>query len=88
MQITSSPATIAVSINHDNFTNSCIETSGTFAISILSEASDPGLIGRFGFQSGREIDKFNGVDALQKGELSVIAVKLSIKWKLRHIQYF
>ena len=73
MQITSSPATIAVSINHDNFTNSCIETSGTFAISILSEASDPGLIGRFGFQSGREIDKFNGVDALQKGELSVIA---------------
>ena len=43
MQITSSPATIAVSINHDNFTNSCIETSGTFAISILSEASDPGL---------------------------------------------
>ena len=73
MQITSSPATIAVSINHDNFTNSCIETSGTFAISILSETSDPGLIGRFGFQSGREIDKFNGVDALQKGELSVIA---------------
>ena len=44
MQITSSPATIAVSINHDNFTNSCIETSGTFAISILSEASELSVI--------------------------------------------
>jgi flavin reductase (DIM6/NTAB) family NADH-FMN oxidoreductase RutF len=27
MQVTSSPATIAVSINHDNYTNSCIDKS-------------------------------------------------------------
>ena len=31
MQITSSPATFAVSINHDNYTNGCIEKSGIFA---------------------------------------------------------
>ena len=36
MQITSEPATIAVSINHDNYTNGCIEKTGKFAISILS----------------------------------------------------
>mgnify|MGYP003318979459 CR=1 FL=1 len=36
MQITSSPATIAVSINHDNYTNSCIQKTGKFAISILT----------------------------------------------------
>ena len=41
MQITSSPATIAVSMNHDNYTNSCIKKSGKFAISILSEESNP-----------------------------------------------
>lgn len=35
MQITSDPATIAVSINHDNYTNECIQNSGKFAISIL-----------------------------------------------------
>ena len=34
MQITSAPATIAVSINHDNFTNECIRKSGRFAVSI------------------------------------------------------
>ena len=28
MQITSSPATIAVSVNHDNYTNACIRKSG------------------------------------------------------------
>ena len=28
MQVTSSPATVAVSINHDNFTNGAIKESG------------------------------------------------------------
>ena len=36
MQITSSPASIAVSMNHDNYTNSCIQKTGKFAVSILS----------------------------------------------------
>jgi len=31
MQITSEPATIAVSINHNNFTNECIKDTGVFA---------------------------------------------------------
>lgn len=62
MQITSSPATVAVSINHDNYTNSCIQNSGKFSFSILAEDSDPGLIGGFGFRSGKDADKFDGVD--------------------------
>ena len=37
MQITSSPATFAVSMNHDNYTNACIKKTGKFAISILSD---------------------------------------------------
>lgn len=73
MQITSDPATIAVSINHDNYTNCCIEQTGKFAISILSEQSDPGLIGTFGFQSGKDVNKFDGVEAIEKEAISVIA---------------
>lgn len=72
MQITSEPATIAISINHDNYTNSCIEKTGKFALSILSEQSDSGLIGTFGFQSGKDVNKFDGVDALIKSDISVI----------------
>lgn len=72
MQITSSPATIAVSMNHDNYTCECIEKTGKFALSILSEKSDPGLIGTFGFQSGRDVNKFDGVDHMDVEGLPVL----------------
>ena len=58
MQVTSSPATVAVSINHDNFTNECIKKTGRFAINVLGESSPPSIIGNFGFKSGRDSDKF------------------------------
>ena len=73
MQITSDPATIAVSINHSNYTNQCIEKTGKFAISILGEHSDPFIIGNFGFRSGRDTDKFEKVDHQVKGYLPVVS---------------
>ena len=61
-QITSSPATFSVSLNHDNYTTECIRRSGLFGFTILSEQSDPSLIGKFGFASSRDTNKFDGVD--------------------------
>ncbi len=72
MQITSSPASVAVSINHNNYTNSCIKKSGKFAISILSEETDPGIIGRFGFQSGKDVNKFDSVKYAVKEGIAVL----------------
>jgi flavin reductase (DIM6/NTAB) family NADH-FMN oxidoreductase RutF len=72
MQITSSPATIAVSINHDNYTNQCIQNSGRFALSILGENIDPSVIGTFGFFSGRDINKFDKVAPVIKDFMPVI----------------
>lgn len=72
MQITSDPATIAVSINHDNYTNKCIQDTGKFAISIIGEHSDPAIIGTFGFQSGREVNKFDSVAYEVRGFLPVV----------------
>ncbi len=72
MQITSSPATLAVSINHDNYTNSCIQECGKFAVSILSEQSDSSIIGTFGFQSGKDTNKLASVDFTLKEGLPVI----------------
>lgn len=72
MQITSEPVTVALSMNHDNYTNSCIKASGVFAVSILSNESDPGLIGRFGFQSGKEINKFDGLSYETKAGLPIV----------------
>lgn len=71
MQITNSPATVAVSINRDNFTHGCIEDCGYFALTVLSEKVNPRLIGKFGFFSGRDKDKFEGVDYTVRGKLPV-----------------
>ena len=73
MQITSEPATIAVSINHYHYTNKSIQESGRFAISILGENSDPSTIGVFGFKSGRDNNKFDEVEMAVKGYMPVIA---------------
>lgn len=72
MQITSDPATIAISINHSNYTNQCIQESGQFAISILGEHSEPSIIGTFGFQSGRDVNKFDSVAYEVKGYMPVV----------------
>lgn len=72
MQITSSPATIAISINHNNYTNKCIKECGKFGISILSEETEPLLIGTFGFKSGKDTHKFMGVDFKIVEEIPVI----------------
>lgn len=58
MQITSNPASIAISINHDNYTNECIKKSNKFSVSILNEESNPNIIGTFGFSSSKDVDKY------------------------------
>lgn len=60
-QITSEPVTIAVSINKKNLTHEYIESSNRFSISILAEDTPLTFIGKFGFKSGRNEDKFKGV---------------------------
>lgn len=59
MQVTSSPAIIALSVNHENYTHTCIDEVKEFAISVLSEESNPLAIGTFGFRSGRDFNKFD-----------------------------
>jgi len=57
-QITSVPATMAISINKKNLTHEYIEASKRFSISILEEETPLAFIGKFGFKSGRQEYKF------------------------------
>ena len=61
VQITSTPAIIAISINKENYTNECIKKTNKFSVSILNEKSNPTIIGTFGFSSSRDTDKFKDV---------------------------
>lgn len=60
-QVTSSPATVAISINKENYTHALIKESRKFVVSILSEAAPMTLIGLFGFKSGRDVNKLQNV---------------------------
>lgn len=73
MQISSKPATIAVSINKNNFTHDAILKNGRFAISVLSEQTNPQIIGTFGFQSTRTVNKFSQVAYQLKQGLPVLS---------------
>ena len=57
-QVTAQPQTIAVSKNKENLTHEYISKSKTFSVSVLNEKTPMKLIGKFGFKSGRDIDKF------------------------------
>lgn len=60
-QITASNPLLAISLNKNNFTLEAIEQTGRFSVSILSQDTDPMLIGRFGFFSSRDTDKYEGI---------------------------
>ena len=61
-QVTSEPPTIAVSINKNNLTHEFITKSRVFTASVLCQDTPLSFIGRFGFKSGRDIDKFEGIN--------------------------
>jgi len=62
IQVSSQPPTISVCINKENLTHECIKSSGVFSVSVLSQDTPLSFIGHFGFKSGRDIDKFHGVN--------------------------
>ena len=51
-----------MSINKNNLTHEFIRQSRVFAASILSQDTPLSFIGNFGFKSGREGDKFKGIN--------------------------
>jgi flavin reductase (DIM6/NTAB) family NADH-FMN oxidoreductase RutF/rubredoxin len=60
-QVTPEPPIIAVSVNKQNLTWDYISAGRRFAVSILAEDTPMPFIGRFGFRTGRNFNKFEGV---------------------------
>ena len=61
IQVTSDPPRVAFALNKANFTHELMKESGLFSCSVLSQDAPLELIGRFGFSSGRDHDKFSGI---------------------------
>ena len=60
-QVTNTPNTVAVSMNHNNYSHECIMKNGLFTISVLSEDTPGTVIGALGFNSGRDTDKLANI---------------------------
>lgn len=61
-QVTSDPVQVAVTVNKNNYTEQLMEKSGYFHCVVLNQNTEMDIIKRFGFQSGKDIDKFNGIE--------------------------
>jgi flavin reductase (DIM6/NTAB) family NADH-FMN oxidoreductase RutF/rubredoxin len=60
IQVANTPDRIAIAVNKANYTHDMIKQTGQFVISVLSEKASFDTFKRFGFQSGKDVDKFDG----------------------------
>ena len=87
IQAASTPNQLCICINKANYTHDMVLKTGVFNVSVLSKTALFPLYQRFGFQSGREVDKFadytayknaeNGVPYIIEGTNAYLAVKVS-----------
>ena len=61
-QVTTTPNVITIAVNKANLTEEILHYTDDFTLSILAEDADFSLFTRFGFQSGRDVEKFDGFD--------------------------
>jgi len=74
IQVTSQPNRVLIAVNKSNFTHDMILETGAFNLSVLTEKADFSLFQRFGFQSGRDVDKFQGFAHTLRTDNGLLAV--------------
>ena len=68
IQAASEPNQISICVNKANLTYDMIMQSKEFTVSIISQEATFDLFKRFGFQSGKDVDKFEGfADKVKRG---------------------
>ena len=72
MQVTNTPNRISVTVNKNNYTASLIKDTGKFNVSILSEDVSFDTFKHFGFQSGRDVNKFDGYTDVKRSENGIL----------------
>lgn len=67
IQVTSAPNRISIAVNKANVTHDMILRTNKFTVSVISEDADFELFKRFGFQSGKDVNKFEGFADCKRG---------------------
>lgn len=66
VQVTTTPNRITLAVNKGNYTHDMIVRTGLFNVSILSEKASFDTFKHFGFQSGKDVDKFADYDKAER----------------------
>lgn len=61
MQITDTPKQIMVGVNKSNYTHDMMKRTGVFNVSVLTQEAVFWIFRHYGFQSGRDVDKFANI---------------------------
>jgi len=64
-QVTNTPNRVAVTINKANYSHHVIQQTGVMNVNCLSTDAPFSVFETFGFQSGRTVDKFAGMEVLR-----------------------
>jgi ferric-chelate reductase [NAD(P)H] len=64
-QVSAEPPKIAVAINKLNFTHDFIEKGGVIGVTVLDDETPMTMIGRFGFRTGQDLNKFEGIETIE-----------------------
>lgn len=73
-QITDSPKRISIAVNKSNLTHDMIKNTGAFNVSVLTEKVAFDEIKHFGFQSGKNVNKFKDYEAAGCTENGILYV--------------
>ena len=65
-QLTDSPKRISICVNKANYTCEMIRRTGAFNVSVFSNDAPFAMFRHYGFQSGRDTDKFAGVSGMAR----------------------
>lgn len=74
IQVTADPKQVSIAVNKANYTCGMIERTGVFNLSFLSQEAKFDTFKHFGFQSGKDVDKFDGYAAAAKADNGVMYV--------------
>ena len=74
IQAASSPNQISICINKSEFTHDMIMDTGAFTVSIISQKANFDLFKHFGFQSGRDVNKFENFTACKRGKNGIFYI--------------
>ena len=74
MQVTSDPCQIAVCVNKNNYTCEMIQHTRKFNVSVLSEGVSFDVFKNFGFQTGRNTEKFTNFNDVKRTPNGVLYI--------------